>query len=221
MTEQVIDKKNAETSTKSLQKIMNGTSTISKVSIYDAKKAIRTLLKWLGEDPDRSGLIDTPKRVISSYAKYFNGYNQNPDIFLKDSLDEVNGYNEAIILQGIDFVSHCEHHLAPIIGTVHIAYLPNQKIIGISRLVNIVNIFAHRLQIQERLNSQIANCLYTGLDALGVVVIIEAKHHCLHLKNINSKGKESYNSTMKTRSCEGIYAKDLQKLNDIMTLFKM
>lgn len=212
MTEQIIDKNKRENPFFSLDKSLNGKKKVnSHISFEDAKKAIRTLLQWLGEDPDRSGLVDTPNRVISSYKTYFNGYSQDPEALLQDSLEEVYGYNEAIILQGIDFISHCEHHLAPIVGKVHIGYLPKNKIIGISRLVKVVNIFAHRLQIQERLNSQIADCLYSALDAKGVVVIIEAKHHCLNLHDVNS--------TMKTRSCKGVYLQDNHKLQDIMSLF--
>jgi GTP cyclohydrolase I len=145
----------------------------------EAEEAIRTILLWIGEDPMREGLIDTPKRVIKSYAEKFNGYNIDPKDILNTEFSETDNYNGIVLLSNIDIESHCEHHLAPIIGRAHIGYIPNNKVVGISKLARIAEVFSHRLQLQERLTSQIANAINQCLEPLGVAVMIKAKHHCI------------------------------------------
>ncbi len=157
------------------------------VSNQDALLAVKTLLRWIGEDPDREGLVDTPKRVLKSYLEHFSGYAQDPMAVLDKKFTETSGYNEMIILKDIDMQSYCEHHMAPILGKVHIAYYPQKHILGISKLVRIVEIYAKRLQIQERLTMQIANALNIGLKPKGVAVQIEATHHCMCNRGVKNK----------------------------------
>jgi GTP cyclohydrolase I len=154
----------------------------------EAEAAVRTLLLWAGDDPDREGLEDTPRRVVDAFREYFSGYDVDPAEVLKRTFEETDGYDEMILLRDIRFESHCEHHLAPIIGRVHIAYLPHRRVVGISKLARIVDIFARRLQIQEKMTAQIANTIAAVLEPRGVAVAIEAVHHCMTTRGVHKPG---------------------------------
>jgi GTP cyclohydrolase I len=162
----------------------------------EAEKAIRTLLQWAGDDPDREGLRDTPARVARAYEDWFSGYTQDPEEYLARTFEEVEGYDDMIILKDIRFESHCEHHLAPIIGKAHVAYLPTNKVVGISKLARVVETFARRLQVQEKMNAQIAQCIQKVLDPKGVAVVIEATHQCMTTRGVHKTGVTMVTSTM-------------------------
>ncbi len=151
-----------------------------------AIEAVKTLIKWIGDDPERDGLKDTPKRFLASLKEFFSGYKQNPNEILSKTFKEIDGYNDLILLKNIEFYSHCEHHIAPIIGKAHVCYVPNLQVIGISKLARLVEIYTRRLQVQERLTAQIANTIYNNnnLKPLGVAVMIEASHHCMACRGI-------------------------------------
>lgn len=168
-----------------------------------AEKAIRTLLLWAGEDPDREGLADTPKRVALAYEDWFSGYQEDPVRFLKRTFEEVDGYDEMIVLRDIEFESHCEHHMAPIIGRAHVGYLPTNKVVGISKLARVVDAFARRFQVQEKMTAQIANCIRDVLNPKGVGVVIEAEHQCMTTRGIHKSGV-----TMVTSQMLGLFRKD-------------
>lgn len=169
-----------------------------KVTKNDALEAIKTILKWIGEDPTREGLMETPLRVVESYEEYFSGYKQDLKEILNVSFSEIADYKEVIILKDIRFESFCEHHMAPIIGVVHIAYLPNKKVVGISKLARLVEVFSKRLQIQERMTAQIAHAIFNELEAKGVGVVVEAEHHCM-----TTRGVYNTSSKMRTQSFLG------------------
>jgi GTP cyclohydrolase I len=154
----------------------------------EAEAAVRTLLLWAGDDPDREGLRDTPRRVIDAFKDYFSGYDADPADVLKRTFEETDGYDEMILLRDIRFESHCEHHLAPIIGRVHVAYLPHHRVVGISKLARIVDIYARRLQIQETMTAQIANTIAAILEPKGVAVVMEAVHHCMTTRGVHKPG---------------------------------
>ena len=154
----------------------------------EAEMAVRTLLRWAGDDPSREGLRDTPKRVVRAYEEYFNGYGQDPVAILRRTFEETNGYDEMVVLRDIDFRSHCEHHVAPIVGRAHIGYLPDNRVIGISKLARVVDLFARRLQIQEKLTAEIADSIETVLQPRGVGVVIEAAHHCMTTRGVRKEG---------------------------------
>jgi GTP cyclohydrolase I len=162
----------------------------------EAEAAIRTLLKWAGDDPSREGLRDTPERVARAYEDWFSGYNEDPEEFLARTFEEVQGYDDMVVLKDIRFESHCEHHLAPIIGRVHIGYLPNNKVVGISKLARVVDTFARRLQVQETMNAQIAHCIQHVLEPKGVAVVIEATHQCMTTRGVHKPGVTMVTSTM-------------------------
>ena len=153
-----------------------------------AEEAVRTLLRWAGDDPAREGLVDTPKRVVRAYEEYFSGYGQDPYAILRRTFEETNGYDEMVVLRDIDFRSHCEHHVAPIVGRAHIGYLPNHRVVGISKLARAVDVFARRLQIQEKLTTEIADSIETVLQPRGVGVVIEAAHHCMTTRGVRKEG---------------------------------
>ena len=161
-----------------------------------AEQAIETLLLWAGEDPRREGLIDTPARVAAAYEDWFKGYTQDPVGYLKRTFEEVDGYDELIVLRDISFESHCEHHMAPIIGKAHVGYLPNNKVVGISKLARVVEAFARRFQVQEKLTAQIANCIDEVLKPKGVGVVIEAVHECMTTRGIHKSGVSMVTSQM-------------------------
>ena len=167
-----------------------------KPSRKQAEEAISTLLLWAGEDPRREGLIDTPKRVARAYEDWFSGYKDDPVSFLKRTFEEVEGYDEMIVLRDIAFESHCEHHMAPIIGKAHIGYLPNNKVVGISKLARVVEAFARRFQVQEKMTAQIANCIGDVLKPKGVGVVIEGVHQCMTTRGIHKSDVSMVTSQM-------------------------
>ena len=162
----------------------------------EAHKAVRTLIQWAGDDPDREGLIDTPSRVARAYEEFFAGYHEDPAELLERTFEEAEGYDEMVTLKGIRLESHCEHHMVPIIGTAHIAYLPNKRVVGISKLARVMEVFAKRLQIQEKLTAQIANTLMEVLEPHGVAVVIEAAHECMTTRGVKKPGVKMVTSHM-------------------------
>ncbi len=168
-----------------------------------AEEAVRTLLLWAGEDTRREGLVDTPARVARAYEDWFSGYKEDPIGFLTRTFEEVDGYDEMIVLRDIEFESHCEHHMAPIIGHAHVGYLPNQKVVGISKLARVVEAFARRFQVQEKMTAQVANCVWDVLNPKGVGVVIEASHQCMTTRGIHKS-----NVSMVTSRMLGTFRKD-------------
>ena len=162
----------------------------------DAESAIRTLIRWAGDDPAREGLIDTPSRVARSYLEFFKGYDEDPVAMLTRTFEEVEGYDEIVLLKHIRLESHCEHHMVPIIGHAHVAYLPHRRVVGISKLARVVDAYAHRLQIQEKLTAQIANTINDVLAPRGVAVIIEAAHECMTTRGVHKPGVSMVTSRM-------------------------
>ena len=162
----------------------------------EAEKAVRTLLEWAGDDPTREGLRDTPARVARAFEDWFSGYEQDPEEYMRRTFEEVEGYDNMIVLRDIRFESHCEHHLAPIIGKAHVGYLPNNKEVGISKLARVVEAYARRLQVQEKMNAQIANTIQKVLEPKGVAVVIEASHQCMTTRGVHKSGVSMVTSTM-------------------------
>ena len=161
-----------------------------------AEEAVRTLLLWAGEDTRREGLLDTPKRVATAYEDWFSGYKVNPYEFLERTFEEVEGYDEMIVLRDIEFESHCEHHMAPIIGRAHVGYLPRNKVVGISKLARVVEAYARRFQVQEKMTAQIANCINHVLQPKGVAVVVEAAHQCMTTRGIHKSDVTMVTSQM-------------------------
>ena len=162
----------------------------------EAEDAVRTLLRWAGDDPDREGLIDTPGRVVRAYREWFRGYDEDPIEMLARTFEEVEGYDEMVTLRDIRFESHCEHHLAPIIGRAHVGYIPTDRVVGISKLARLVDAFAKRLQVQEKMTAQIATTLQEVLQPKGVAVVLEAEHHCMSTRGVHKSGVSMVTSTM-------------------------
>jgi len=162
----------------------------------EAEAAVRTLLRWAGDDPSREGLKETPARVIRAFEEYFSGYREDPVRYLTRTFEEIEGYDEMVVLRDIPFESHCEHHLAPIIGCAHVGYLPRCRVVGISKLARVVHAYARRLQVQEKLTAQIANCIDEVLNPLGVAVVIEATHQCMTTRGVHTKGVTMVTSRM-------------------------
>ena len=154
----------------------------------EAEEAVRTLIRWAGDDPEREGLLGTPDRIVRSYQEFFSGYDEDPIALLRRTFEETNGYDEIVVLKDIRFESHCEHHIAPIIGKVHVAYLPDKRVVGISKLARLVDVYAKRLQIQEKMTAQIANTLDEVLQPKGVAVVIEAAHQCMTTRGVHKPG---------------------------------
>ena len=169
---------------------------LNKPSREEAEDAVRTLLRWAGDNPDREGLMDTPARVVRSYEEFFVGYESDPKELLKRTFEETDGYDEMVLLKDIRFESHCEHHLVPIIGKAHIAYLPGTRVVGISKLARLVEMYAKRLTIQEKMTSQIANTLNEVLQPQGVAVVIEAAHQCMTTRGVHKPGVSMVTSRM-------------------------
>src|SRR5882672_8364444 len=169
---------------------------MSKPTREEAEKAVHTLLRWAGDDPSREGLADTPARVAKAFEDWFSGYSQDPEEYLTRTFEEVEGYDEMVVLRDIRFESHCEHHLAPIIGRAHVGYLPARKVVGISKLARVVDAYARRLQVQEKMNAQIANCIQQVLEPKGVAVVIEAAHQCMTTRGVHKPGVVMVTSTM-------------------------
>lgn len=167
-----------------------------RVTRADAEEAIRTLLRWSGEDPSREGLLDTPKRVVTAYRDWFSGYAMDPAAYLRRTFEEVAGYDEMIVLRDIHFESHCEHHMAPIIGRAHVGYLPSNKVVGISKLARVVDAYARRFQVQEKMTAEIARCISDVLKPRGVAVVVEASHQCMTTRGVHKAGVSMVTSKM-------------------------
>ena len=158
-----------------------------KISDKEAEEAFKTILAWLGEDPNREGLLETPKRVMKAYKEYFSGYKEDPSKILDKTFGDVDGYDDMVIQKNISIQSHCEHHMAPIIGKAHVAYIPNERVVGLSKLARVVEVFSKRLQTQERLTMQVAKTLMDSLDAKGVAVTIDSTHQCMTMRGIKKE----------------------------------
>ena len=179
----------------------------------EAEAAVRTLLRWIGEDPDRPGLRATPGRVASAYEEWFGGYGQDPAEVLRTTFDETGGYDEVVLLRDVAFVSHCEHHLAPIVGRAHVAYLPDRRVVGISKLARVVDVFARRLQVQERMTAEIADAVQEVLEPRGVAVVVEATHHCMTTRGVDKPG-----SLMVTSRLTGVFRDDPSVKREVLAL---
>ncbi len=169
---------------------------IERPTTAEAEGAVRTLLRWAGDDPEREGLLDTPGRVIRAYRQWFRGYEEDPVAMLQRTFEEVEGYDEMVVLRDIRFESFCEHHLAPIIGVAHVGYIPTDRVVGISKLARLVDAYAKRLQVQEKMTAQIANTLMTVLKPRGVAVVMEGEHHCMSTRGVHKHGVSMVTSTM-------------------------
>ena len=179
-----------------------------KISDKEAEEAFKTILTWIGEDPSREGLLETPKRVVKAFKEYFAGYAEDAGKILEKTFGDVEGYDDMVVEKNISVTSHCEHHMAPIVGTAHVAYIPNERVVGLSKLARVVEVFSKRLQTQERLTMQVAKALMTSLDAKGVAVTIDAAHQCMTMKNIKKE-----NATTVTNYFLGQFKEDLSIQN--------
>ena len=175
------------------RKMKQGTPAVTRAAAEDA---VRTLLRWAGEDPEREGLLDTPGRVVEGYLDWFSGYQTDPADYLQRTFEEVAGYDEMVVLRDIEFESHCEHHMAPIIGRAHVGYLPTNKVVGISKLARVVDAYARRFQVQEKMTAEIALCINTVLKPRGVGVVIDAKHECMTTRGVHKRGVSMVTSRM-------------------------
>jgi GTP cyclohydrolase IA len=180
---------------------------------HDVQDAIRTLIRWAGDDPDREGLLDTPLRVARAWREYARGYGEDPARHLSRTFDEVGGYDEIVLLKDIPFQSHCEHHLAPIIGKAAIAYLPNERVVGISKLARVLHGFARRLQVQERLTAQVADTIWEHLKPQGVAVVVEATHACMTARGVATPGV-----MMTTSRMMGVFREDERSRREVLAL---
>ena len=168
----------------------------ARVMREEVEDAVRKLVTWAGDDPDREGLVDTPRRVVKAYEEFFSGYQVDPTDYLERTFEETDGYDEMIVLRDIAFVSHCEHHILPVLGKAHVAYLPNQRVVGISKLARVVEAYSRRLQIQERMTAQIANAIETALKPRGIAVVVEAEHQCMTTRGVMKPGVSMVTSRM-------------------------
>jgi GTP cyclohydrolase IA len=185
-----------------------------KVAVPDeVAEAVRTLIRWAGDDPDREGLLDTPARVARAWKEYARGYGEDPAVHLSRTFDEVGGYDEIVLLKDIPFQSHCEHHLAPIIGKASIAYLPADRVVGISKLARVLHGFARRLQVQERLTAQVADCIAEHLRPQGVAVVVEASHACMTARGVHTPGV-----MMTTSRMMGVFREDERSRREVLAL---
>jgi len=169
---------------------------IERPTVAEAEDAVRTLLRWAGDDPSREGLLDTPGRVTRAYRQWFRGYEEDPVAMLQRTFEEVEGYDEMVVLRDIRFESYCEHHLAPIIGKAHVGYIPTDRVVGISKLARLVDAYSKRMQVQEKLTAQIANTLMDVLQPRGVAVVMEGEHHCMSTRGVHKHGVSMVTSTM-------------------------
>ena len=179
----------------------------------DVQEAVRTLIRWAGDDPTREGLLDTPQRVARAWKEYCVGYGENPAVHLSRTFEEVGGYDEIVLLKDIPFQSHCEHHMAPIIGRAAIAYLPTDRVVGISKLARVLHGFARRLQIQEKLTAEVAQCIWDNLEPRGVAVVIEASHACMTARGVRTPGVN-----MVTSRVMGIFRRDSKSREEVLKL---
>ena len=181
----------------------------------EAMQAVKTLIAWAGDNPNREGLIETPKRVVDAYKEFFDGYKMNPDEILSKTFEEVEGYDEMVIIKNIRLESHCEHHIVPILGIAHVAYMPNKKVVGISKLARLVDVYAKRLQIQETLTAQIAETIQRVLDPFGVAVLIDASHQCM-----TTRGVHKPESSTVTKRMLGVFKTDENVRSEFMELIR-
>ena len=179
----------------------------------DVREAVKTLIRWAGDDPEREGLLDTPKRVAKAWREYARGYAEDPAGHLSRTFEEVGGYDEIVLLKDIPFQSHCEHHMAPIIGKASIAYLPSNWVVGISKLARVLHAYARRLQIQERLTAEVANCIWDNLKPVGVAVVIEASHACMTARGVRTPGVNMVTSRMM-----GVFREDDRSRKEVLAL---
>jgi len=180
----------------------------NKISDKEAEEAFKTILAWMGEDPTREGLLETPKRVVKAFKEYFGGYTENAEKILDKTFGDVEGYDDMVVEKNISVTSHCEHHMAPIVGTAHVAYIPKDRVVGLSKLARVVEVFSKRLQTQERLTMQVAQALMKSLDAKGVAVTIDAAHQCMTMRGIKKE-----NATTVTNYFLGQFKEDLSIQN--------
>ena len=181
---------------------------VNEVSDKEAEEAFKTILTWMGEDPKREGLLETPKRVIKAFKEYFGGYSEDPNKILDKTFGDVEGYDDMVVQKNVSVQSHCEHHMAPIIGIAHVAYIPNERVVGLSKLARVVEVFSKRLQTQERLTMQIAQTIMKSLDAKGVAVTIDSTHQCMTMRGIKKE-----NATTVTNYFLGQFKEDLSVQN--------
>ena len=196
-----------------LVKDIDNNQNSKKISDKEAEEAFRTILAWMGEDPNREGLLETPKRVVKAFKEYFKGYKEDPIQVLDKTFGDVDGYDDMVIQKNISVQSHCEHHMAPIIGKAHVAYIPNERVVGLSKLARVVEVFSKRLQTQERLTMQIANTLMGALDAKGVAVTIDSTHQCMTMRGIKKE-----QATTVTNYYLGQFKEDLSYQNRYLRL---
>ncbi len=171
------------------------------------------LIRWIGDDPVREGLVDTPQRVVDAFLEYFKGYDENPDAYLQRTFEQVGGYDEIVLLRDIPFHSHCEHHMAPILGKAHVGYLPKDRVVGISKLARVVHAYAKRLQVQERLTAEVADCIERVLEPVGVAVVIEATHACMTCRGVETPGV-----IMTTSRMMGVFRDDPRSRAEVLKL---
>ncbi len=196
-----------------LVKDIDNNQNSKKISDKEAEEAFKTILSWMGEDPNREGLLETPKRVVKAFKEYFKGYKEDPVQVLDKTFGDVDGYDDMVIQKNISVQSHCEHHMAPIIGKAHVAYIPNERVVGLSKLARVVEVFSKRLQTQERLTMQIANTLMQSLDAKGVAVTIDSTHQCMTMRGIKKE-----QATTVTNYYLGQFKEDLSYQNRYLRL---
>jgi GTP cyclohydrolase I len=189
---------------------------MSKPSREEAMQAVKTLIEWAGDDPTREGLVETPKRVVAAYEEFFEGYSQNPEDILRKTFEEVEGYDEMVIVKDIRLESHCEHHIVPILGTAHIGYIPNKRVVGISKLARIVDVFGKRLQTQETMTSQIATTIENVLNPKGVAVVIDAGHQCMSTRGVHKTESSTVTSSMK-----GVFKENQVTRNEFLSFINL
>ena len=189
---------------------------MSKPTREEAQKAVRTLIEWAGDNPDREGLVETPNRVVKAYEEFFAGYDDDPEEILRKTFEEVEGYDEMVLVKNIRLESHCEHHIVPILGKAHIAYIPNNRVVGISKLARIVDAFGKRLQTQETMTAQIANTIEKVLEPKGVAVVIDAAHQCMTTRGIHKPESSTVTSCMR-----GIFKENPRTRNEFLTFIKL
>ena len=185
---------------------------MSKPTRDQAEKAVKTLIEWAGDNPEREGLVETPKRVVKAYEQFFEGYDQDPEEILTKTFEEVEGYDEMVIVKDIRLESHCEHHIVPILGKAHIGYIPNNRVVGISKLARIVDVFGKSLQTQETMTSQIANVIQKVLDPKGVAVVIDASHQCMTTRGVHKPESSTVTSAMK-----GVFKENAVTRNEFLS----
>lgn len=195
--------------------IANPTTLLGAPSKEEAEEAVRTLIRWAGDDPTREGLIETPDRVVRSYAEFFSGYDMDPENVLAKTFEESGGYDEMVLVRDIELESHCEHHMVPIIGRAHVAYIPANRVVGISKLARVVEIFAKRLQIQEKLTVDIASTIDKVLKPQGVAVVIEARHQCMTTRGVHKPGADTVTSQML-----GVFRDDPSTRREFLTMIR-